>query len=212
MSNDARVLLIGGTSHVGKSTLAQCLAARLGWQCIATDSLARHPGRPWRAPPAQVPVQVAEHYLSLDVDALVADVRRHYLSMWPGIAALIAARVEDSSNDSLILEGSALLPESIAALHLSGVVGVWLTAREDFLQRRIEQSSGLATAPVEQRAMIDKFVARTLAFNRLVLDDVSRLGLLSVDVSKVRSVDALADRCLALVGLLADFSGCEFVS
>ena len=41
-----RVLLIGGPSHTGKSTLAETLAAELGWNHVSTDSMARHPGRP----------------------------------------------------------------------------------------------------------------------------------------------------------------------
>jgi hypothetical protein len=43
----ARVVLIGGTSNVGKSTLAQAVAERLGFEYLSTDGLARHPGRPW---------------------------------------------------------------------------------------------------------------------------------------------------------------------
>lgn len=50
-SNDMRptlsTILIAGTSHVGKSTLAGLLSERLRCEAISTDSLARHPGRPW---------------------------------------------------------------------------------------------------------------------------------------------------------------------
>ncbi len=52
---DLRVILIGGSSNVGKSILAQSLALKLGWSHISTDSLARHPGRPWKAEPKTVP-------------------------------------------------------------------------------------------------------------------------------------------------------------
>lgn len=45
--NETRVILIGGSSHAGKSTLAQALAAELGWSYGSTDKRARHPGRPW---------------------------------------------------------------------------------------------------------------------------------------------------------------------
>ena len=42
---DIRVVLIGGTSNVGKSTVADEVAAKLGFERLSTDSLARHPGR-----------------------------------------------------------------------------------------------------------------------------------------------------------------------
>ena len=52
-----RILLIGGTSHVGKSTLAQLLALKLGWNYRSTDKLARHPGRPWQPKAEDIPKQ-----------------------------------------------------------------------------------------------------------------------------------------------------------
>ena len=82
-----RVILIGGPSHGGKSTLAQALSARLGWQYMSTDRLARYPGRPW----GELRPHVAEHYLSLSPDQLIEDVIRHYASMWPDIRNLITA-------------------------------------------------------------------------------------------------------------------------
>lgn len=36
-----RVILIGGSSHTGKSALAEVIGARLGWRHVSTDSLAR---------------------------------------------------------------------------------------------------------------------------------------------------------------------------
>ena len=81
-NNKSRVLLIGGTSHTGKSTLAQAVATRLNWQHQSTDKLARHPGRPWSVGSEPISGEVAEHYLSLDVEELVADVLRHVEIDW----------------------------------------------------------------------------------------------------------------------------------
>ena len=60
--NQPWVLLIGGTSHTGKTTLAQSLAQQLDRDCISTDSLARHPGRPWKISDKEVPSHVVDHY------------------------------------------------------------------------------------------------------------------------------------------------------
>ena len=59
---DDRILLIGGASHVGKSTLAHSLASHLDCNYYSTDKLARHPGRPWQSEPKDIPQHVAEHY------------------------------------------------------------------------------------------------------------------------------------------------------
>lgn len=130
--HELRVILIGGSSHVGKTTLAQHLGSELGWSHISTDSLARHPGRPWRKTPETVPEDVAEHYLSLSEEELVADVLRHYRSMWPDIETMVRSRVIDPSTERLMLEGSALWPESVANLNLDEVAAIWLTATDGY--------------------------------------------------------------------------------
>ena len=69
--NQTRVLLIGGSSHVGKSTLGESLATKLGWSYHSTDKLARHPGRPWVGTNGKaIPEHVVQHYKTLSVEAL----------------------------------------------------------------------------------------------------------------------------------------------
>lgn len=79
MTNRPSVLLIFGTSHVGKSTLANRLGEALGWQMTSTDSLARHPGRPW----PEVKAPVAEYYSSLSDETISWFPRAHHENMRP---------------------------------------------------------------------------------------------------------------------------------
>lgn len=192
---DLRVILIGGTSNVGKSTLAQMIASRLGGQWTSTDSLGRHPGRPW----GTVRPHVAEHYATLAVDELIADVLRHYRGMWPGIEQLVAAHASDPARQPLILEGSALWPESVATLRLPGVGALWLTASDALLQGHIYAGSAYDRAPPEARFLIDKFLARTLRYNELMLRAIERLGLPWLNVEEADSLDDLADRALRML-------------
>ena len=198
-NRDLRVILIGGTSHVGKSTLAQSLALKLQWRHISTDSLARHPGRPWRTRPEAVPKHVADHYLSLEVDDLFADVVRHYRSMWTDIEAMVTSHATDPCNERLILEGSALWPVSVATLDLENVGAIWLTASNDLLRLRIRNESRFEEVSDRDRVMIQKFLGRTHLFNEHMMDAVNRLGLLSIDVETTSSLNELSDTCLALL-------------
>lgn len=195
-----RVLLIGGTSNVGKSTVAQVLAQELGWRYQPTDGLARHPGRPWRPKPDTVPPHVAEHYLTLSVDELIDDVLRHYGRLWPTIEAIITMHATDETVAGLVLEGSALWPETVAARKLERVAALWLTASNRLLQARIYAASGYAGAEPHDRAMIDKFVMRTQRYNDLMQAAVQRLGLVSLDVERVGSLDELVAQCRQLLG------------
>lgn len=194
-----RVVLIGGSSNVGKSTLAQFLTQQLSWRYQPTDGLARHPGRPWRPKPEPVPAHVADHYLSLSVDELIADVLRHYKRLWPTIEELITTHATDERADCLILEGSALWPETVATLTVERVAAFWLTASNDFLQARIYAASQFATKEPRDQQMIDKFVGRTQRYNDLMLDVVNRLGLVCLNVEAFASLEELAATCLKLL-------------
>ena len=176
MFGRVRVLLIGGTSHVGKSTVAAELATRLGFEHRSTDYLARHPGRPWRTPEREVPPHVAEHYSTLTVDELIVSVLAHYERLWPRIEELIR------THPGLVLEGSALWPARVASLTVPDMAAVWLTADRSVTRTRIHASGNYTNATADERALMDTFAARTARFQELLMEDVKRLGLPHVHV------------------------------
>jgi 2-phosphoglycerate kinase len=174
---ELKAILIGGTSHAGKSTLAQALAEQLGWSWRPTDKLARHPGRPWAVAPAGVPPHVAEHYATLSVDELVADVTQHYRqNVWPLVRGIVA------SGDRVIVEGSAIWPELAREVMSDSVAAVWLVAGDGLLLQRIRDSSSYSDKTPPEKALIDTFVERSVAFNRNIKDAIERYGLPSIRV------------------------------
>ena len=190
--HDIRVLLIGGTSHVGKSTLAQALAAKLGGEHVSTDSLARHPGRPWATSSGPFPDHLRTHYLSLSVDDLTTEKLRHYQRLWPRIEAMVAARTTDASARRLILEGSGVLPQRAAAL--KATVAVWLTASADVLRGRIYSASRFDELAPEEKAIVEKFLERTKQYDQLIISAVTSLGLTSIDTSTAASTAELTEQ------------------
>ena len=184
-----KVILIGGSSHVGKSTLAEGLAATLGWSHVSTDSLARHPGRPWRPAPEEVPDQVAQHYLCMSVDELMEDVLHHYrVNVWPKVEAMIAAHSNDMVTAGIVLEGSALWPEFVASLDSDQIRALWLTAPDEVFQQRIHEGSLYRLKSAREQMMIDKFLERTLTYNARMVDAVNRRGFILVDVSEAEEL------------------------
>jgi 2-phosphoglycerate kinase len=199
-SRAPRVLLIGGSSHCGKTTLARHVAERLRWTHVRTDKLARHPGRPWSNPPETVPPDVAEHYKTLSVPELLDDVLQHYkTNVWPRIEAL--ARAAAPAGDPVIIEGSAVWPESVATLSSPNVAAVFLTASEATFTRRIHQGSRYDARAPDEKHLIDRFLQRTVAFDRSMTRAARRLRLPLLDVDPLPTSDALADRCLSLAGI-----------
>ncbi len=199
---DVRVVLIGGTSNVGKSTVAQAMAERLGFECLSTDGLARHPGRPWRTPEWDVPPHVADHYASLPVDELITSVLGHYERLWPRIEDLITAHAaQGGAGKGLVLEGSALWPVPVAGLQVPHTAAVWLTADDTALRGRVHADGRYESATDEERFLMDKFLARTERYQTLMVDALDRLGLDRIDAGTGRPVAALVDSVLAAIDL-----------
>ena len=196
-----RVMLIGGTSNVGKSTVARELADRLGFAYRSTDGLARHPGWPWRTPGREVPAHVTEHYAGLTVEDLTESVLGHYERLRPPVEELITAHAEDGTGPGLVLEGSALLPDHVARLLGPGTGAVWLTADVSVVRARVRAAGQYDVATPSERLVMDKFVARSERFQSIVLDAVDRLGLSRLDVGDGRPVGEVADAVLDAVGV-----------
>ena len=198
------VLLIGGVSHTGKSTIAQSVLdsvgySFLGYNYISTDKLARHPGRPWQPQLTDIPKHVIEHYQVLSADELVEDVLDHYrTNVWPRIEDILTAHTTNIPSGQMAIEGSALLPELVANLKFDNVASIWLTASNEFLRQRIYQSSQYATKSSFEQMLIDKFCQRNCLLNDRIINDVDRLELISFDVEQVSTPDELIDKCLSI--------------
>jgi hypothetical protein len=172
------------------------MGGRLGWPVVSTDTMGRHPGRPWKKAPEEVPGHVAWHYLSMPVEELVEDVLRHYrVNIWPRAEVVM----REGGGKGLVMEGSALWPELVAGLRMEGVRGVWLTGADAVLERRIKVESGYALRDARGRELIERFVARTLRYNTLMMEAVRRLGLASVEVREGMGVEEVAGLCLGAV-------------
>lgn len=189
-------LLIGGTSHLGKTTLAKQLAGTLQAELISTDQLARHPGRPWKASIDLIPDHVVRHYEELGVDELIKDVSTHYLNQWPAIKTLI----EISQASTLIIEGSAIGPSWVAEHLTERIKGIWLVATPGLIQERIYHNSQYAQRSRREQFLIDKFCQRSIRFNELVMAEVKQYSLPYLEVEPQTPRATLPHYCLTKIG------------
>ncbi len=193
-----RVMLIGGTSHVGKSTLAAELASRLGWQSLSTDGLARHPGRPWGD---AVPDDVRAYFLSRSTEQLVDEVFAHYrTNVWPIAQAIIHTRVANPFDSCIVMEGSAILPEMVAGAGIGETQAIWLTAPAQLITQRMHETSGYADGTPGDRHLIDRFLDRSLGFNERLLEHLEATGGRCIDVGGDDTGEALLGDLMNMVG------------
>lgn len=190
MRSEMRGLLIGGSSHCGKSTLAQWLGDALGWRVKSTDALGRHPGRPWPG----IPAPVEEFYEALSDDTIYWFLRVHHTNFWALLVQTIAD--EKAAGGGFVLEGAALRPENLAALDDPDLLAVFLYAEPDFLVERMRRASGYAVKDARQRGIIDKFITRSLRDN-LELREAAKVHQFTViDVADADGVDRARQQLL----------------
>ncbi|MGF6156144.1 2-phosphoglycerate kinase [Ensifer sp. KUDG1] len=185
MQQPALGILIGGTSHVGKSTLAGTLARSLSRELISTDALGRHPGRPWPT----VRPEVAEYYASLTDETIHWFLKVHHENMWPRIRQIVDSHRE--RGQPFVLEGAALRPEYVATLDLGSVTALFLHADDDFLRRRMMDEARRDEAYDEKAAIIEKFIERSLRENREMLEAARTANIRCIHVAVPGALDAL---------------------
>lgn len=191
MPSPLRGILIGGTSHVGKSTLAERLAVRLRWEAMSTDKLGRHPGRPWVA----IPAPVAEFYERLTPETIHWFLKVHHENMWRQIRPMID--VERGAGRRFVLEGAALRPEYIAPLLSDEMAGVLLHADDEFLLARMRAEAGYGGREPAERLIIDAFIDRSLRENTALAAAARELGVRMVDVADEQAMVSLFDELVA---------------
>lgn len=185
MQHPALGILIGGSSHVGKSTLAGALARSLGRELISTDALGRHPGRPW---PSLRP-QVAEYYARLTDETIHWFLKVHHENMWPRILQIIESHRQLAK--PFVLEGAALRPEYVVQLEPGSITALFLYADDDFLRRRMRDEARGDETYEQKAGIIDKFIERSIRENRDMLEAARATGIRCVDVAAPGALDAL---------------------
>tara|TARA_B100001146_G_C16193111_1_gene440161 strand:+ start:800 stop:1456 length:657 start_codon:yes stop_codon:yes gene_type:complete len=184
-----KIILIGGTSHCGKTTLAKRMSVEHNIKLISTDSLAKHPGRPWKETPSNnIPEHVKDYYSKLSTKEMMASVLMHYEKLWPTIRDIIRLCIRENTN--LIIEGSALLPKLIDHTFSNQVNFIWLTDVPENLRARIYGLSQYEEKLLEEKKMIDKFVDRTIAFDDFLTKDVKDMGLTLTSSNEIKHLES----------------------
>ena len=184
-----KIILLGGSSNVGKSTIGNALATNLGWRCVSTDSLAKYPGRPWPRRKQKVPDQVSDNYLDSRADELVESLILHHRRMSPLVAEFIWSFLKTTDDQRIVLEGSALWPFIAAGHRLKEIGAVWLTASPETLRSRIEEGSRYQNADEQSRAMMSRFLEKTILLDEKTTQLVTEHDCKVLDTDKFASAE-----------------------
>lgn len=169
----------------------------MGGKLISTDKLAKHPGRPWKKDPNDIPPHVRQHYTSLSVEGMIQDVLLHYRNVWSMVELIIQDFLKEERKKTLIIEGSALWPTFVNDLKVKDTLAVWLTAKKEVFRTRMYDSSQFERLAPPEQFLVNQFLARGLRFDELMMREIRRLGLTYIEVDQL-SKQALMKKVLSV--------------
>ena len=162
----SKVILIGGSPMVGKSTIAVSLAAKLQCQCISTDDI----GEALQTTTDIDPMR-GQNYLDYYADngrtKLIEDIIEYHKKLEPAIYRLID--IHSTWGNPLIMEGWALYPNRLKDVN-SNVFSCWLIAGDDLLENRLLMNNDFYINAREPEKVIENYLYRSQWHNKLVLE------------------------------------------
>ena len=168
-----KVILIGGCSGAGKTTLGRALAARWDYASLAIDDLGiavkavtspeTHPGLHVMNKPNYL------HYFTHSpVEKLIADADLQHQAIWPAVESTI--RNHASWGMPIVIDGWHMRPEWTESLGLENVSSHWIVIEPKVLEARERQNVEFLSGSDNPEQMLKRFLARCLWSNDLLLD------------------------------------------
>lgn len=180
----------------GKSTVARVLGERHGRLVIATDDL----GTAVRAVTSvetDESEDYREYYVARTVECLWQEAIAGHTRLAKGVEAVACAHATWAQ--PAIIEGWAILPDTLAGGATHDITAVWLIADRDTLEARVRAEQSFWAGASDEDAMISKFVERSMRLN----DHVSALAggrdLRLLHVTGADSPGQIADRVESLL-------------
>jgi 2-phosphoglycerate kinase len=197
-----KVILMGGAPLIGKTAVAQKLAIRLEYSCLATDDLVEAIIAV-TTPQSHPHLHLLEHkdhrkyFIRNSVARLVADAEYRNEGLWPAIKAVITKHAESAA--PIVMDGWHILPDKVAQMDLPGIASIWLVAGGDFFAQKISQQADQFRQIPMGDELMRKFIERSTLVNDNIRQAVMSRHLPLVEVSPSASVDDICNLCLKIL-------------
>ena len=169
------VILIGGSSHVGKTLVAHRLVKKLGYECLSLDS-----------------IKEAFMKTQLGSPGTRSDYQMRYW-MWPFVSEIIKHAIHNGRN--LIVEGCyipAEWAESFSEIELSEIRCVFIIMSENYL-RRYEDEVRVHANDIEKRRCDFIDIPRLINCSLEFKEDCLRTGTYYIEIDGPYDDESLTD-------------------
>ena len=199
---DFTVLLIGGPSGAGKTTLGRALATELGFEALSGDDLAMA-GRALTTGDSHPSLHVmrgighVRYFTEGPPEKLISDAVALEDTMWPVVERV--AQFRAATGAPAVVDWWLLPPDRAAGLG-EGIASVFLHVDPELLWAWERSNTEWMAGSADPERMLANFMERSLWRNDLVRAEAERAGLPVLHVGASDSVASLVSRALAVLG------------
>lgn len=180
----------------GKSTVARVLAERYTRLVIATDDLGTAV-RAVTSPAAEGTEDYREYYVVRTAERLWEEALDGHRRLAKGIEAVASAHATWAR--PAIIEGWAILPDTLSGDVTADITTAWLIADRATLDARVRAERPFWAGASDEDAMISKFVERSMRLNDHVSTLAAERDLRLLHVTGAESAADIADRIESLL-------------
>lgn len=177
------IILIGGSSHVGKTLLSQKMIEKFHYPCLSLDHL------------KMGLIRTGITSLTVEDDYKM----RYYL--WPIVAEMIKTAIENKQN--MIIEGCYIPGEwknSFTQDYLDEIRCVFIVMSEDYIRSRFDDIRDYASV-IETRLCDEPDVERLVFCSNNFRKDCTDFSIPCLEISEKYDIDEIMDRALSLMDM-----------
>ena len=182
-----KVLLIGGSPMIGKSTVAKRIAIEYSLNCISTDDIGEILQTALNIDP-MMGRNYLEYYENTDVNSLIEDLKKYHSAMKRAIIRMIDKH--SALGESMIIEGYAVYPDIVLNENTDAI---WLIASENLLRKRLEQSKVFQNASNKAK---ENYLCRSLWHNCFIYDKCVEYGCKYINISVNETIYDLSSKII----------------
>ena len=191
-----KVILIGGSPYIGKSTASITLASKLQYPCISTDDI----GSILQTVTDINPMKgknYLDYYADSEKEQLIDDIVEYH--KWHEKAIHTLIDVHSTWSTPLVMEGWALYPSKHAMISNDNVFSVWLIAEEGLLKERLLKDNGFYQNAKNPEKVLENYLYRSEWYNQKVWEECREGSYNHIIVKNETTREEIVETILAMI-------------
>ncbi len=187
-----KVLLIGGSPMIGKSTVARKISAMYEWSHLSTDDIGEMLQTVVDINPMK-DMPYLDYYENTEVEVQIEDMLQYHRHIEKAILKMI--NIHSQWGQSMVMEGYAIYPNIVTNKNTEAI---WLIATEELIRNRLDKSKAFSSASVKAK---ENYLKRSLWHNNFVEEQCRLHNRKQLKIYGNEMVDEIVKGIIEKVGL-----------